>query len=184
MRSREITLVAVLSALGVTLRVTKNLVTQLQFVNLPLLFAFVGSHLGGPSAGFLVAALAYLVSDLLILPGVWTLVNAFLGGLAAALFGFISRRLASVEYRFAAAFLLCFFFDVTSSAVLYVAFGLPLAVAIATGIAGLFLPVMGGFMVGVGPVTEFTTALLSVLTVEKVSRALGFSERKVEILDK
>jgi energy-coupling factor transport system substrate-specific component len=54
-----------------------------------------------------------------------------------------------------------------------VAFGLPLAVAIATGIAGLFLPVMGGFMVGVGPVTEFTTALLSALIVEKVSRAVG-----------
>ena len=186
MRSREITLAAMLSALGVVFRVAKNLaIPQSQFVNLPLLFAFVGSHLGGPSAGFLVAALAYLISDLLILPGVWTLADAFLGGLAAALFGFISRGLASVEHRlaaallrFIAAFLLCFFFDVTSSAVLYVALGLPLRVAIAMGIVGLFLPVMGGSLLGVGPITEFTTALLSALIVEKVSRALGFSQEK------
>ncbi|MCC6059092.1 MAG: ECF transporter S component [Thermofilum sp.] len=190
MRSREITLAAMLSALGVVFRVAKNLaIPQSQFVNLPLLFAFVGSHLGGPSAGFLVAALAYLISDLLILPGVWTLADAFLGGLAAALFGFISRGLASVEHRlaaallwfiarFIAAFLLCFFFDVTSSAVLYVALGLPLRVAIAMGIVGLFFPVMGGSLVGVGPITEFTTALLSALIVEKVSRALGFSQEK------
>jgi hypothetical protein len=32
--------------------------------------------------------------------------------------------------------------------------------------------------VGVGPITEFTTALLSALIVEKVSRALGFSQEK------
>uniref|UniRef100_A0A7C3WU02 ECF transporter S component n=1 Tax=Thermofilum pendens TaxID=2269 RepID=A0A7C3WU02_THEPE len=174
MKSRELALVAVLSALGVSFRVAKNLVTQLQFVNLPLLFAFVGAYLEGPLAGFLVAALAYTLSDLLILPGVWTLVNAPLGGLAAAAFGLISRRLDSSELRFVAAFLLCFLFDVASSAILYVAFGLPLAVAIATGIVGLFLPVMGGYMVGVGPLTEFATALLSVLVMEKISRTLGY----------
>jgi len=173
LKSREVTLVAVFSALGVSFRVAKNLLTQLQFVNIPLLFAFVGSHVGGPLAGFLIAALTYLLSDLLILPGVWTLVNALLGGLTAAFFGLVSRGLASVEYRFAAAFLLCFLFDVASSAVLYVAFGLPPTVAVVTGMVGLFLPVMGGFMVGVGPLTEFTTALLSALVVEKVSRALG-----------
>jgi len=174
LRSRDVALVAVLSALGVSFRVVKNLVTQLQFVNFPLLSAFVGSHVGGPLTGFLVAALTYLISDFVILPGVWTLTNALLGGFTAAAFGPLSRRLSSTEYRFAAAFLLCFLFDVASSAVLYVAFGLPLAVALATGIVGLFLPVMGGFMLGVGPLTEFTTALLSTLVIEKVSRVVKY----------
>lgn len=166
-------MISVFTALGLALRVAKNLITPIQFVNIPLLFAFVTAFLAGPPAGFFSAMLIYLLSDLVILPGVWTVVNMLLGGLTAAAFGTLSRMIKAFEYRFTLAFLLCFLFDVVSSALLYMIFGVPLLQAIAIGLVGLFLPVMGGYLIGVGPLTEFTTAFLTAALIEKLSRSLS-----------
>lgn len=171
--ARSVALISVFTALGLALRVAKNLATSVQFVNFPLLFGFLAASFAGPFAGFLTTSLIYLLSDLLILPGVWTLTNMLLGGLVAAAFGAASQALKGFEYRFALAFLLCFLFDISSSMVLYVLFGIPPLQALVVGLVGLFLPVMGGYLIGVGPLTEFTTAFLSVVLDSKLREVLG-----------
>lgn len=168
--SRVTALVSMFTALGVALRVSKNMITNLQFVNFPLLFAFTAAFLAGPRAGLITGAAIYLFSDLLILPGAWTVTNMLLGGLVAAAFGLASRALRHFEQRFVLAFLLCFVFDVASSALLYAVFGVPLLQAVLVGFVGLFSPVMGGYLIGVGPLTEFTTAILAAVIVSKLER--------------
>ncbi len=171
MSSRSVALISTFTALGVAFRVAKNSVTAVQFVNLPLVFGFTAAYVAGPLEGSLTTALTYLLSDLAIAPGAWTLVNMALGGLASALFGLGARSLREPEYRFALSFLLCFLFDVSTSALLYVAFGIPPLQAFLVGVVGLFLPVMGGYLVGVGPLTEASTSLLVTALLAKLERA-------------
>jgi len=171
--SKSVALISTFTALGLALRVAKNLATSVQFVNIPLLFGFLAAFFAGPRSGFLTTALIYLLSYLFILPGVWTITNMVLGGLAAAAFGAASNLIRTFEHRFALAFLLCFLFDVSSSVLLYVFFGVPLVQALIVGVVGLFLPVMGGYLIGVGPLTEFTTALLSVLLADRLRKIFG-----------
>ncbi|AKG38202.1 hypothetical protein MA03_01340 [Infirmifilum uzonense] len=170
MKSKELSLVAIFVSLSIALRVLKNLATTVQFVNIPLAFALLASTLYGPHVGFLVGFLSYFLSDLLIFPGIWTLINSILAGFTAFLYPhFIYDRKDKVVF-FISTFLSIFLFDIFSSVVLYILFGVRLQEAILVSIVGLFLPVMGGYLIGVGPLTEFVTAFLVVALYEGLKR--------------
>ncbi len=162
-------LASLFTGAAVALRYAKNALTGVQFINIPLAMAYTAAWLGGPRLGFLVASASYLISDMLIMPGPWTPVDAGLAGAAALAFGLAARRLRGIELA-VAAFLATLAYDVASSSLLYMIFGVPPAEAVAMGIVGLFLPVMGGGLIGVGPVTEAATALLAVGVIEGVER--------------
>lgn len=179
MRSSDVAVVSVLTALAVTFRYAKNSVTTFQFVNIPLALAYLAAGLFSPYVGLTVAALSYLISDLIIFPGIWTLVNSVLAAVVALFFGVFYRRFRSRVMVFILAFLLTFFYDVFSSSLLYVVFGLKPWEAFVWGFIGLFLPIMGGGMIGVGPLTEFSTSLLALVLIESVARR-GFGRWKSE----
>lgn len=166
MNSKILATSSVLISLAVALRWTKNILTGFQFVNTSLAFAYLGSFFYGPTVGFLIGSLSYVVSDLLILPGPWTVVDSLLAGIVAYIFGFSRKLLRGYELLFVFAYILTFVFDVLSSSILYVVFGLGLPDALFWGIVGLFLPVMGGGFIGVGPLTEFVTSFLSVFLIK------------------
>ncbi|HFC49545.1 MAG TPA: hypothetical protein ENJ59_02300 [Thermofilum sp.] len=179
MRSSDIALVSVLTALAAVFRYVKNSVTPFQFVNIPLALAYLSAGLFSPHVGLTVAALSYLISDLTLFPGIWTPVNSVLAAVVAFLFGVFYRRFESRIAAFIVAFLLTFFYDVLSSSLLYVVFGLKLREALAWGFIGLFLPIMGGGMIGVGPLTEFFTSLLALVLIESIARR-GFGRWRSE----
>jgi len=179
MRSSDVALISVLTALAVAFRYAKNSVTPFQFVNIPLALAYLAAGLFSPYVGLAVAALSYLISDLILFPGMWTLVDSALAAVVAFLFGVFYRRFESRIAAFIVAFLLTFFYDILSSSLLYVIFGLKPWEAFAWGFIGLFLPIMGGGMIGVGPLTEFSTSLLALVLIESVARR-GFGRWRSE----
>ncbi len=170
MKTREIALVAIFTSLAVVFRVLKNLVTPIQFVNITLALALTSTVLYGARVGFLVGFLSYILSDILIFPGVWTIVDSVLAGLTAALYRWVYSSDAGRIYNFVATYLLVFAFDVVTSGLLYVLFGVSVLEAFIVGLAGLFFPVMGGYLIGVGPVTEASTSLLAVMLIEELKR--------------
>jgi hypothetical protein len=64
-------------------------------------------------------------------------------------------------------------FDVTNSSALLVIMGFDWFSALIIGIVGLFLPAAGGYLYGVGPITEATTVLL-IVTVVSMLKKNGF----------
>jgi len=173
-RAREVALASVFSALGVAARLLKHAVAGgLQFVNLPLVFTFVAACAGGPRAGAVTGALTFLASDAVLGLGPWTAVNSLVSSALGALWGLAGCRGRGPLRTFVEAYLSTFAYDVVTSLALYIAIGLDARTALAYAIIGLFLPVMGGFMVGVGPLTEFTTAALATLLIGRVGERLA-----------
>ncbi len=159
-RSLVVATVAIFTGLAVLSRYMKNMVTAIQFINLPLVFTILSGLYFGSRVGFMVGSLSYIISDFLILPGMWTIVDSLLAGSIGALWGFIRKfSLGKVEL-FILVYLSTFLYDILSSMILYVVFGVNIVSAFIWGVVGLFLPVFGGNLLGVGPVTEASTAFL------------------------
>jgi energy-coupling factor transport system substrate-specific component len=186
-RTKKITYTAILIALAVSLRLVKvALFGPVQFVNFPGIFTIVGGILFGPSVGIAVGFASYLFSDIMIgLPGPWTVVNAVL----MASFGLISgliwgrngyRKVTKIGLGIGT-FVMMFAFDIISSGILLVmVLGGNWLNAFAIGLIGLFLPspVSGGFMIGVGPITEVTTTILVVTIVNILIRNRGVTVKQ------
>lgn len=171
-RTRKITYTAILIALAVSLRLMKHMLFgSLQFINFPAIFAIAGGILFGPITGATVGVTSYLLSDIVLgMPGPWTVVNALLMGFFGGLSGFIWRRIDGNFSKVATGvvvYLMVFAFDILSSWILNMVIGFPPLVAFIWGMLGLFLPVpiSGGFMFGIGPITEATTSVVVVAIV-------------------
>lgn len=172
MRAKAVALIAVFSALAIAGRLLKHAIAgALQFVNIPLIAAMVAAHAGGPSVGALTGFFAFIGSDAVLGLGPWTLVNSLLAGVIGAVWGFADTRNVTPPRLFVLAFLLTFIYDVLSSFALYVLFIGDARVALLYALLGLFVPVMGGFMVGIGPLTELVTAVLVAIIVGRIGRA-------------
>jgi energy-coupling factor transport system substrate-specific component len=166
-RTKKITYTAMLIALAVSLRVIKySMFGPLQFVNFPAIFTIVGGIVFGPIVGLTVGLSSYLLSDMVLGAGPWTVVNAVFIGMVGLVVGIIWGRkpfnkinkigLGIVVY------LLMLGFDIFSSAALYMIWGFSLLWSFIYGILGLFVPAGGGIMIGIGPITEVTTTILTV----------------------
>jgi len=177
-RTHTITYTAIMNALAVSHRLMKHMLFgNLQFINFPAIFTIAGGILFGPVMGVTVGVTSYLLSDIIIgIPGPWTVVNALLMGAFGGASGLIWKK---VDGNFSkitmgiVVYLMVFAFDILSSGILNMVIGFPPAVAFIWGALGLFLPVpiSGGFMFGIGPITEATTTIVVVTIVAVLLRS-------------
>ena len=131
----------------------------------------VAGKLAGASAGALTGFLAFLLSDLIIGLGPWTPVNGMLAGLIGATWSLLKSN-DNFPTLFAAAFLSTFAYDILSSFMLYLLFIRSPWLALTYSVVGLFVPVMGGYLVGVGPITETITAGVTATIAVRVKKIL------------
>lgn len=175
-RTKKITYTAMLIALAVTLRIVKySMFGPLQFVNFPAIFTIVGGVVFGPIVGLTVGLSSYLLSDMVLGAGPWTVVNALFIGVVGIITGLIWGRKPFVKIKKIelgiGVYLLMLSFDIFNSWVLNIIWGYPWLWALIYGVIGLLMPAGGGFMIGVGPITEVTTTILTVSIVFVLARS-------------
>jgi energy-coupling factor transport system substrate-specific component len=175
-RTKKITFTAMLIALAVSLRIIKySMFGPLQFVNFPAIFTIVGGVVFGPIVGLTVGLSSYLLSDMVLGAGPWTVVNAvFIGGVGIITGLIWGRRpfhkIKKIELGIGV-YLLMLGFDIFNSWALNIIWGYPWLWSLIYGILGLFMPAGGGYMIGVGPITEATTTVLTVSIVFVLARS-------------
>ncbi|MCS7105390.1 MAG: hypothetical protein NZ954_07520 [Thermofilaceae archaeon] len=159
MNARVVALTSVFTALGVVFRLLKHAVVgSFQFFNAPLTVAMVAAYVGGPVVGALSGMLSFVASDVFLGLGLWTPVNASLAGFIGVVWGIVKGHHLGSLALFSFAFLSVFIYDILSSLVLYLFFLGNFWVALVYSFVGLYLPVMGGYMFGIGPLTELVTS--------------------------
>lgn len=185
-RTRTITYTAIMIALAVSLRIMKHMLfSGFQFISFPAVFTITSGILFGPTMGVTVGIASYLLSDILIgMPGYWTFVNAILMGIFGGLSGLIFRRVNGNFSKIAmgiVVYIIIFAFDVLSSGFLYMIVGFQAVQAFVIGFLGLFLPVpiAGGFVFGIGPITETTSAVVVVAIVAILLKS-GMGRRQLQ----
>lgn len=184
-RSKKIAYTSLMIALAVALRLIKySLFGNLQFVNFPGIFTIVSGIFFGPVTGTVVGFSSYLLSDMLIgMPGPWTVVNMLFMGSLGMLSGLLwNRKNRSGISKFGVGigtYIMMLGFDIMTSVLLLVVMQYPLQLAFITGILGLFVPVGGGYMYAIGPVTELTTAILVVAIAHALLNRNGIRVAKV-----
>ncbi|MCD6369039.1 MAG: hypothetical protein J7L38_04495 [Thermoproteales archaeon] len=177
--SLKVSVIAMLTSLSILFRIAKNLFTVVQFVNFPLLFAMLGGALYGFHIGFLVGLFSFVVSDLVVGLGAWTFIDGLLAGVIGGSWAMIIKAMDRGGFFLTVAYLSVLLYDVSSSAGLYMLFGLRPLDALVLGFLGLFSPAYGGYLFGVGVVTELTTSLLFLLTFRALEkRGVGLWMRK------
>lgn len=177
MNPKSIANISLFTALAVSFRLVKHAVAgTFQLVNFPLAFAMVAGYFSGSLAGTLTGALSFYLSDLLLGLGPWTLVNSTLAAGIGAAWGVLRRSRSTGLPLFISAFISTLAYDVLSSFLLYVLFVHETWYALIYALIGLFLPTMGGYMVGVGPITETLTAGVTVLVISRVRKAFGIEK--------
>jgi len=155
--SKTIATAGMMTALSIAMRILKHLmIGAIQVINFPFMFTLIASSIS-PCAGLLTGIMSYAVSDVLFGIGPWTLVNSALCGIIGLIWGYI--RTERGEVLFFLSFLSEFMFDIANSSILYMLLGLSPIQALIIGLIGLFLPVMGGSIFLIGPMTEVTTSL-------------------------
>ena len=176
----QISLASCFIASAAALRLMKHLVAgPIQFINVLAIFTILGGACLGLKGGFVVGLLSFPVSDFMLglaglgLPGWWTLVTslsmAFIGVLSSFLW-FRRGRFSALEV-FICSYLLIFVNDLLSSFLFYIPFMEP-SMALASAFIGLFLPMMGGHLYAVGPVTEALSSFSITLLLPLVRKAL------------
>ena len=89
-KAKFIAQVSLLVTIGVVLRILKHLlVSPVQFVNLPLSLIMITGYLFGPIAGLVVGLSTFVLSDLLLGLGPWTLYNSVVSGIIGCLWGLL-----------------------------------------------------------------------------------------------
>jgi len=170
MKTRKLALAANFAASAVALRFVKHsIVGPIQFINFPCAFTVVAGSLLGPVYGFVVGVLSFIVSDIFLGLGVWTIVTSSLCGLIGVISGLIwnGRKASNVEVL-VMSYTLYLMYDILTSFLLYLPLMPPLE-AFTIGVLGLFLPVMGGYLYAVGPITEFSSAFITSILVAKIN---------------
>jgi len=172
--SRIVSRAGIWVSLGVLTRIAKHLlIGPMQVINLPLLFTMLAGCLDGASMGLIVGFLSFLASDAFLGIGLWTLVDGLIAGLAGSIMGILGRVSLGWGMAFLLSYILTLAYDILTSWILYMAFGLAPLHSLIMGIIGLFLPTGGGSVFMIGPVTEISTALsFSLLVVELRRRSL------------
>lgn len=169
-KTKKIAHTSMMVAAAVTLRIMKNLILgPIQFINFPAIFTILGGVLLGPVSGMFIGFASYLISDMLLLPGLWTVVNSLLMAGIGFLCGIFLRRASKIGIGIGA-FLLMFCFDVMNSWLLYILMGFDWFYAFIIAIIGLFLPAGGGFLYGIGPITELVTILVALGLINVIKR--------------
>lgn len=172
MQSIRIALISILVASAVGFRIVKHtLAGPIQFINLPLVFTIVSGSILGFKAGFTVGSLSFLISDMFLGAGLWTVVDGFMAGLIGGIAGLLwNGRKPEFPQILTISYILAFTYDIATSFILYVLMSIDVRTALLAGFLGLFMPVMGGFLYAVGPITEFLSAFTASLLLLHIRR--------------
>lgn len=176
--SRVASRVGMWVSLSVFTRLAKHtLIGPMQLINLPLLFTMLAGYFDGMLAGFAVGFLSFLLSDSFLGIGIWTLADGFIAGLVGSL-ARVLRGAMGIRWKilFVSSYLLTLFYDILTSWILYMTFGLAPLHSLVIGIMGLFVPAGGGNAFMIGPTTELLTALSFSLLVIELNRR-NFSDK-------
>ncbi len=166
-KSILVSYVGVFSALSVGVRLAKHAAFgSFQFINIPLLFSMLAGALFGFKVGFGVGFVSFLVSDSMLGLGLWTLVDGLICGSIGGLWAKVEDR--DFTINFLLGYLSTFAYDVLTSWILYVMVGFNPVEAFLIGFVGLFLPVAGGGVLLIGPLTESSTALALAFVLPKM----------------
>ena len=176
-RVQELSVTAVLSAAAASLRIIKHLIAgPIQFVNIPAVFAIIGGAVFGARIGFLVGLFSFVISDFILGSGPWTAVNSILCGLIGVISSVLWYGETSVSRLEVGAttYLLLFMNDILNSMILYLLLGFSIQQAAIISVVGLFLPIAGGWMFFVGPITEGTTSVLAATLMPEIRERLQY----------
>ncbi|MEM0036132.1 MAG: hypothetical protein QXU23_01195 [Candidatus Korarchaeum sp.] len=169
--SRVASRVGIWVSLSVLTRLGKHLlIGPMQVINLPLLFTMLAGYFDGVLVGFTVGFLSFLISDSFLGIGLWTFVDGFIAGLVGSLTSIFRGVANSKRISFFLSYSLTLSYDILTSWILYMAFGLTPLHSLIVGITGLFLPAGGGSAFMIGPITEALTALSFSLLVSELRR--------------
>lgn len=174
-KAKFIAQVSLLIATGVTLRILKHLlVGPIQFINLPLSLTMIAGYLTGSIAGLVVGVGTFILSDLLLGLGPWTLYDSLISGVIGYLWGFL-RRVECGVILFVASYLSVLAYDILTSVAFYFIFmsTSDIYTVFVIALLGLFIPVFGGSLYAVGPVTEVLTAILTSTIARRAKEVLG-----------
>ncbi|MCX8169152.1 MAG: ECF transporter S component [Candidatus Methanomethylicia archaeon] len=174
MKVRDIALISNLTAASVVLRLVKHVfIGVLPIINFPIVFALISGALFGPIYGFLVGFLSFIVSDVFLGMGIWTIITSFSCGFIGLIGGFIWYKRNPCRWELLVlSMIMIFVYDVISSVLLYLTL-MPLKEAFIVGLIGLFMPIMGGKLYMVGPVVEFSSAMLISILLPKLRGILN-----------
>jgi len=165
----RITVTAMFISLSIVLRLFKHtLLGGLQIINFSLVFAIIAGYFYGGFAGFNVGFFSFILSDFYLGFGLWTFVDGFIAGIIGFIWS-LFRRISDKFLVFILSFLSIFIYDIFTSVILYVLIGFSLWKAFLIGFIGLFLPVYGGYLYGIGPLTEFLSSMLTYILISRLN---------------
>ena len=173
-RTVYITLTSIMASLAVVLRMIKHsMLGPIQVINLMAVITIITALILGAKSGGAVAIMSYIISDFFLGFGPWTLVNAFFLALVGLTVGFFWHKKPNPQTveMMIILYMLLFLNDIaTSTFGLNLWAGVPLDIAFVAGLVGLFLPASGGFLIAIGPVTEFSSALAATLLYPQIQK--------------
>ncbi|MHA1917175.1 MAG: hypothetical protein ACTSUV_02550 [Candidatus Ranarchaeia archaeon] len=178
-KSRLIPLTAILTSLSIVLRLIKHAaVGGIQFINLIAVITFITAIILGPYSSMFVGFFSFIISDFFIgLPGPWSITNGVILGLLSIIPSLLwhkNERKPEYLELVIVVFILEFIYDLFSSFFgLIIWSGLPIHEGLILSLAGLFFPVMGGFIFLIGPITELTTSVLVGYLYPKIVNIIG-----------
>lgn len=168
----RITVTAIFISLSIVLRLFKHTILGgLQIINFPLIFAIIAGYFYGGFAGFNVGFFSFVLSDFYLGFGLWTFIDGFIAGLIGFTWSLL-KRIDDNFLIFLLLFLSTFIYDIFTSVVLYVLFGFSLWKAFLIGFIGLFLPVYGGYLYAIGPITEFLSSMFTYTLISKLDNLI------------
>ncbi|MHA1238348.1 MAG: hypothetical protein ACTSSJ_03765 [Candidatus Odinarchaeia archaeon] len=176
----KITLTAILTSLGIALRIFKHIIIgPIQIVNLPAVVTLIGAFILGATSAAFIGLTTFILSDfLLAYAGPWTAVTSICMATTGLLAGIVLKGKKFEDninkmQLFLYITLLLFINDVASSFGGYLVLGFSPEIALVTSLIGLFIPAGGGFLFGIGPITEFSTAALVIFSIPLIRKALS-----------
>ncbi|MHA1409741.1 MAG: ECF transporter S component [Candidatus Odinarchaeia archaeon] len=170
----RIVLTALFASLAISLRLFKHaIIGPIQIINLPAVFTIFAGLLLGSVSGISVGLISFIVSDLFLGFGPWTFVTATFMALIGGIFGLLGGKVTNRPQLFILIVVLLFINDVMTSTILYMVMGFSFQFALIYSILGLFLPIQGGFMFGIGPITEISSALLVTLSLPLIQNSIN-----------
>jgi len=176
MKTQALTLISLLTSLAVTLRLLKHaIVGSFQFINIPLCFVFFSSYYFGFRIASIIGILTFIISDLFLGIGIWSVTNSIIVAILSLCIVCI-RKIKSKTYLFVSFYLLSLAYDITSSLILYIIFGINFYTALIFSIIGLFMPIQGGYVIGIGPLTEISTSLITIFMIYGVEKRIKIKE--------
>ncbi|MEM3615088.1 MAG: ECF transporter S component [Candidatus Methanomethylicia archaeon] len=174
MNARTVALTANLAAASVALRLVKHMfIGAIPIINFPAIFAIIAGAISGCVNGFIVGVLSFMVSDVFLGMGVWTIVTSLSCGIIGFMSGLLwCKRKPYILEVMVLSTILIFIYDLLSSILLYLTV-MPLREAVIVGFIGLFLPAMGGTLYMIGPIVEISSATVISILIPRLRRIIN-----------